>query len=73
MAKICLNSHPLEKGIEIASKTLVRERHSALAFGDALKYAGYRDVPVSWFFCEEDQCISPAVQQVCTSNLGDGS
>lgn len=31
--------------------------HSAASFGDALTYAGYNDVPVSYLVCEEDLVI----------------
>jgi hypothetical protein len=30
---------------------------------EPLTYAGYRDVDVSWFLCELDQCIVPEVQE----------
>lgn len=33
------------------------------SFASTLTYNGYKDVPVSWFFCEEDLCIAPQVQQ----------
>ncbi|KAK7719673.1 hypothetical protein SLS64_001852 [Diaporthe eres] len=36
--------------------------HSAASFGDALTYAGYKDVPVSYLVCEEDLVI-PAGSQ----------
>lgn len=36
--------------------------HSAASFGDALTYAGYKDVPVSYLICEEDPVI-PAGSQ----------
>lgn len=38
-------------------------KHSAVSFGDALTYEGFKDVPVSYLFCEEDLCIPPEVQQ----------
>jgi hypothetical protein len=62
-ASFCLNSIPLSEGIAL-SKAMFGH-HSAVSFGDALTYAGYRDAPVSWFFCEEDRCVRPEVQQVC--------
>ncbi|KAI1617923.1 Alpha/Beta hydrolase protein [Exophiala viscosa] len=37
--------------------------HSARSFADPLTYPGYRNVPVSYLFCEIDQCIPPGVQQ----------
>src|SRR5687767_14873503 len=49
---------------ELAQKWADRiERHSSAAFASNLTYAGYKDVPVSWLFLEEDRQISPAVQQ----------
>lgn len=38
-------------------------QHSAVSFGDELTYAGYKDVPVSYLFCENDKCVPPEVQQ----------
>lgn len=38
------------------------ERHSLAAFDSNLTYAGYKDVPVSWLFLEDDKMLSPAVQ-----------
>ncbi len=37
-------------------------KHSAASFSSLLTYAGYKDIPTSWFFCEDDQCISPKLQ-----------
>lgn len=37
--------------------------HSALSFGSKLTYAGYKDVPVSYLFCEDDVVIPPELQQ----------
>ena len=28
-----------------------------------MKHAGYRDIPVSWLFCEQDLCITPTIQK----------
>jgi hypothetical protein len=58
---LCLNSLPEEEGIALAKKLT---KHSSVSFGNELTYAGYKDVPVSWFFCEDDKCITPEVQQV---------
>ena len=38
-------------------------KHSSVSFGDALTHAGYKDVPVSWFLCEDDLCVLPEVQR----------
>lgn len=38
-------------------------QHSSAAFASTLTYPGYKDVPVSWFLCEQDQCVIPAVQE----------
>jgi pimeloyl-ACP methyl ester carboxylesterase len=37
--------------------------HSAISFGGALTYAGYKDIPVSYLFCEDDLTI-PAKNQL---------
>jgi hypothetical protein len=38
-------------------------KHSAVCFGDKLTYAGYKELPVSYLFCEGDKCIPPWAQQ----------
>ncbi|KAF2877482.1 Alpha/Beta hydrolase protein [Massariosphaeria phaeospora] len=38
-------------------------QHSPLCFASELTYAGYKDVPVSYLFCEKDECVPPSVQQ----------
>lgn len=38
-------------------------KHSAASFGNPLTYAGYKDVPVSWLFCEEDKAVTPKTQR----------
>ncbi|KAI2470418.1 alpha/beta-hydrolase [Annulohypoxylon bovei var. microspora] len=37
--------------------------HSAVSFSNELTHAGYKDVPVSYLLCEEDQCIPPQTQR----------
>ncbi|KAI1762507.1 alpha/beta-hydrolase [Hypoxylon sp. FL1150] len=37
--------------------------HSAVSFSNELTHAGYRDVPVSYLFCEADKCIPPQIQR----------
>ncbi|CAO2652876.1 Nn.00g022870.m01.CDS01 [Neocucurbitaria sp. VM-36] len=59
-AKIVFNNLSPERGTAEAAKF---GRHSSVSFSDTLTYAGYKDVPVSWFFCEEDLCVAPEVQQ----------
>lgn len=60
MVDICFNSLPRAEG---AAHVKRFGQHSAAAFGTPLTHAGYRDVPVSWFFCTLDNCITPAMQQ----------
>lgn len=43
-------------------------RHSSKCFGNELTYAGYRDVPVSYFLCEDDLAMVPEAQQVSISS-----
>ncbi|KAF2261500.1 alpha/beta-hydrolase [Lojkania enalia] len=38
-------------------------QHSGPSFADKLTYEGYKDVPCSYLFCEEDKVITPVVQQ----------
>lgn len=38
-------------------------KHSARSFGDELTHAGYKDIPVSYLFCEEDMAGPPAFQR----------
>lgn len=37
--------------------------HSAASFSNELTHAGYKDVPVSYLFCETDSCILPRIQR----------
>lgn len=57
--RLLLPGLPQEEGELWAGKMTA---HSAFSFGDALTYAGYKDVPVSYLVCEEDLLI-PAVSQ----------
>ena len=63
-AKLCFNSHSPEKGFQLAKDSVAAGKHSSICFGDALTHPGYKDVPASWFFCEDDVCVSVEVQQV---------
>lgn len=38
-------------------------QHSSAAFATPLTHPGYADVPVSYFFCTEDKCVTPGMQQ----------
>jgi hypothetical protein len=49
-----------EEGKKYAAKLT---RHSAASFGSPLTYAGYKDVPVSYLFCEDDLVVTPAIQR----------
>jgi hypothetical protein len=59
-AEIVYNDLSPEAGAVEAAKF---GKHSSVSFGGALIHAGYKDLPVSWFFCENDLCILPEVQQ----------
>lgn len=39
-------------------------QHSMVSFTNELTHPGYKDVPVSYLFCEEDKCVSPHNQQL---------
>jgi len=36
--------------------------HAAASFGQNITYAAYKDVPVSYLFCEEDKVVTPELQ-----------
>lgn len=59
-AALCFNSISPEQGAIEAAKF---GKHSSASFGEPLTHAGYADVPASWFFCENDLCVVPAIQQ----------
>jgi len=59
-ASLCFNNLTLEDGISYVAKF---GKHHGACFGDVLTHAGYKDVPVSWFFAEEDLVVVPKVQQ----------
>ncbi|CAI6337113.1 unnamed protein product [Periconia digitata] len=58
--EVCFNSLTVEKGKEVAEEFV---NHSSLAFVNELTHAGYKDVPVSYLFCEDDKCVTPPIQQ----------
>jgi hypothetical protein len=47
--------------------------HSSISFGNELTYAGYKDVPASFLFCENDTCVPPEVQQKSIDNIEEAS
>ena len=59
-AKIIMQTIDLETATNWVKKF---PKHSAVSFTNPLTYPGYKDVPVSYLFCEVDQCIPPDVQQ----------
>jgi hypothetical protein len=59
-AEFIFSDLPLAEGVEWV-KTFAE--HSAISFSNELTYAGYKDVPASYLFCETDKCILPAAQQ----------
>ncbi len=63
---VCLNTTPTSQA-EIAIKAL--NQHSSAAFASSLSYAGYAHVPASWFFCEQDLCVVPAVQETAIADI----
>ncbi|KAI0841801.1 alpha/beta-hydrolase [Hypoxylon sp. FL0890] len=36
--------------------------HSPVSLSNELTHAGFKDVPVSYLFCEKDRCVTPQVQ-----------
>jgi pimeloyl-ACP methyl ester carboxylesterase len=59
-APIVFSDIPREEG-EAAVKHFAR--HSAISFTGELTYAGYKDVPVSYLFCEEDLTLPAKTQR----------
>lgn len=59
-AAIVFSSLSKEEG-EAYTRRFVQ--HSAISFGGELTYPGYKDVPVSYLFCENDLTIPAAVQK----------
>ncbi|KAI1144483.1 alpha/beta-hydrolase [Hypoxylon sp. FL0543] len=39
------------------------QTQSSVSFSNELTHAGYKDVPVSYLFCEDDLCVTPQVQK----------
>lgn len=68
-----MESPDVNRTREIVASSMKREdaepwfanwpRHSAVSFANELTHAGYKDVPVSYLFCEADKCLSQDVQR----------
>ncbi|KAJ7466824.1 Alpha/beta hydrolase fold-1, partial [Mycena galericulata] len=55
---VCSDLSP-DQQLAVANKF---SSHSAISFGQPVTYAPYKDIPVSYIFCENDQLIDPAMQ-----------
>ncbi|KIW02508.1 hypothetical protein, variant [Verruconis gallopava] len=60
LIETCFNDMPYEEALPWAKRF---GQHSAISFGGKLTYQGYKDVPVSYMFCENDKCVLPRMQQ----------
>jgi hypothetical protein len=58
---LCFSDLPVEEGAAWIKKF---PQHSGASFMTPLTHQGYKDVPVSYLFCEKDQCVTPNVQQI---------
>jgi pimeloyl-ACP methyl ester carboxylesterase len=65
-AKDNFSDMPPAEGIEWAKKM---PEHSTASFGGELTYEGYKDVPVSYLYTEQDRTVLPKLQQVCIDNV----
>ncbi|KAK4943610.1 hypothetical protein LTR10_016905 [Elasticomyces elasticus] len=61
-ARLTFSDLPHEKGVELAKKMTY---HSTPSFQDKLTYPGYRYLPVSWIFAEDDLILTPEFQRSC--------
>jgi hypothetical protein len=61
IAALCCSDLPLEAAIAEVAKM---GKHFGACFLDPITHAGYKDVPVSWFFAGKDLVVTPQVQQV---------
>ena len=59
-AALTFSDLPKEEGEDWAKKFV---QHSAISFAGELRHGGYRDIPVSYLFCEEDLVIPPDNQR----------
>lgn len=66
IAKLVAQKLPSDEGEE-----LIRgfAKHSGVSFGSELTHEGYKDIPVSYLFCEDDLCVLPAVQSSCIAMI----
>ncbi|KAF7540862.1 hypothetical protein G7054_g1097 [Neopestalotiopsis clavispora] len=60
LAELSFNDMPKEQGEQWAAKL---GNHSSASFASPLTYQGFKDVPVSYLFCEHDLTIPPEIQQ----------
>ncbi|KAF7361461.1 hypothetical protein MSAN_01179200 [Mycena sanguinolenta] len=58
-APVVFNDLSPEEGLSWASQM---PNHSAISFAQKLTYGAYKDIPVSYLFCERDKCITPKKQ-----------
>jgi len=59
-AALVFSDLPKEEGEAWVKKFVT---HSGVSFGNKLTNAGYKDIPVSYLFCEQDKTIPPANQR----------
>lgn len=45
------------------------EDHSAESFEQKLTYAAYKDIPISYLFCEDDKLMLPELQNKLVAGL----
>jgi hypothetical protein len=60
LIETCFNDMPYDESLVWAKRF---GQHSAASFAGKLTYDGYKDVPVSYMFCELDKCVLPRMQQ----------
>ena len=63
---VCMNSISKEQGMQ---EFKAMGQHSSAAFAGTLSYPGYKDVPASWFLCEDDRCVTPEVQETAIKDI----
>lgn len=66
MAPFNFNDLPTDEGLAWAAKM---SQHAAVSFGQKATYAAYKDIPVSYLFCEDDKCIVPEVQNAIIAKM----
>jgi hypothetical protein len=59
-AAITFSDLPKEEGEALVEKF---PGHSAVSFSGELTYAGYKNIPASYLFCEEDMCVPAQMQR----------